>query len=661
MDVVLYWDVFRHVRRQNDVLTVCLRKGLVRGVIRFNSKRQQKASATMGVPGLFKWIMNNSRSCVDFRVKPALAAALFIDVNAALYGVARDWPAATEAEFFSSLEQYFDLAVNTFGPQHLLYLALDGVAPAGKMITQRSRRFMSTDQPTESPLQDVEPMDVDKEGSSPKKSAEPELPEWWDVCGLSPGTEFMNRVADQLRTYAASLVQRHPRLVTIVSSTNVPGEGEQKLMDHIRRVRFPGKGPTATDVVILGGDADIIIMALAVTVPYVKHIICARDLFHKKKPSSVDKMGFMSVHALKLRKQILAMMRDDARKEMKRQADEVKVRLTSPQQLHATEKDTEKWQKMPPSKRIKQTTVPFQQQAKNTGGRAAVCASEHRIILDWIALMSFVGNDFIPHLPSLSAFLDGITKLMDVYRTHIIPTGMTLLKQRMGPDATTGRVSRIELNPQALRIVLERLAETEVEDARMLDSLATERDVETSPTEDFWAYRYNTARFERKLVRACDDYLNCIEWIVEYYTRPGCPDVTWYYGYHHAPTASALLDRVDKRRMKEWDRDTEPVTPLRQLMNIIPPAAANLVPKSWRWILTQPDSPMADAIQAAKNVKMDARYKMRDFQAIRLAPDFDAGHMASLLDDSTLDPEESKRNETTCIEVYRCEPEQAQQ
>ncbi len=171
------------------------------------------------------------------RSPPAVFA---LDLNCAIYHCVRkiaaeyshDTRVAWEKRLVQEVCRYIRHMERIVQPTEAVYVAVDGVAPMAKIKQQRYRRFKSSVLAAE---------EAAVRGEAPK--------ERWDTNAITPGTEFMGRLAAGLGelTIAGKKV--------CVSAADEAGEGEQKIMSWLR-------GTTYKDVVIYGLDADLIVLAL---------------------------------------------------------------------------------------------------------------------------------------------------------------------------------------------------------------------------------------------------------------------------------------------------------------------------------------------------------------------------------------------------------------
>jgi 5'-3' exoribonuclease 2 len=388
----------------------------------------------MGVPAFFRWL---SMACPKVVMPAKLPEAttgnkkdgcdeegdgrpsidcLYLDMNALIHPCSHptsdtDIPIpATEAEMHRNIKEYIDMVVEIVGPQKLLYLAIDGVAPRAKMNQQRGRRFRSA-------------QEIYAGQHRKRKLAELwlkegfEIPQTvveathWDYNVITPGTVFMKKVSEFLRNYIAENLLYNPKwtnLKVIFSDANCPGEGEHKILDFIRRQRAqPGYDPN-TSHCIYGADADLIMLSLSTHEPhfYIIREGISNNLMQKNR---------------------------DYAKELKK-TDEQKKVLSDERQARGLRRFTVDFNLISIIY-VREYIEMFYSDLK---GQIKFRWNVENLIDDFVFLCFFGGNDFLPHLPALNIHQGGIDILMHLYK-RMLPN--------LGGYITTGgevNLTRIE-------------------------------------------------------------------------------------------------------------------------------------------------------------------------------------------------------------------------
>jgi 5'-3' exonuclease len=146
--------------------------------------------------------------------------------------------ASWEHAFCLAIADYMEEIVRVGKPTHGVYISCDGVVCAAKRRQQRLRRFKG-------PWFSAATALVEGKGASGPS---------WDQNALTPGSAFMAMLGVTLKEAGAALAARSG-LAVVVSTTSEPGEGEHKLLAHMRVLR-------PASCMIYGLDADLILLSM---------------------------------------------------------------------------------------------------------------------------------------------------------------------------------------------------------------------------------------------------------------------------------------------------------------------------------------------------------------------------------------------------------------
>lgn len=213
-----------------------------------------------GVPKFYMWLSERYpliNHDVTSDVSMPEIDNLYLDMNGIIHpcthGNSEQLVDLTQSEMFLKIFAFLDELVHIVKPQKLLFLAIDGVAPRAKMNQQRTRRFKAAKD-----LRDKLDKAHTRGGHIPMQP--------FDSNCITPGTEFMADLSDCLHYYIRYKVgcdSTWKAPTVILSGHEVPGEGEHKIMEYIRREKMqPGYPPNMRHC-IYGNDADLIMLALA--------------------------------------------------------------------------------------------------------------------------------------------------------------------------------------------------------------------------------------------------------------------------------------------------------------------------------------------------------------------------------------------------------------
>jgi len=185
----------------------------------------------MGIPSYYKKLLHELPQLVTRRHPDAAVDWFFMDFNCLIYHCLHAMPPYSggeswENELLSRVVAYTRKVIRQVAPKQGVFLAIDGVVPMAKMRQQRLRRFKSVW------------LHAREAG--------------WDTNAITPGTAFMKRLHASLET----MIREHGRGMWRLSTSDVPGEGEHKIMAEWRTGQYVG------NAAVYGLDADLIVLSL---------------------------------------------------------------------------------------------------------------------------------------------------------------------------------------------------------------------------------------------------------------------------------------------------------------------------------------------------------------------------------------------------------------
>jgi 5'-3' exonuclease len=206
----------------------------------------------MGIPSFFRWIERKYPKCVKFNKENDIDN-LYLDFNGAIHTAYNEYvkniqnnidDTEFEQDLIKFILQYLTKLIDIINPQKLLFISIDGVPPMAKIHQQRIRRYRSA----------IEKKVVKKVYQKHNK----EYINVWNRSSITPGTNFMNELSNQLIKFIKSNIKN---ISIILSNSNVSGEGEHKIIHHIK------KYSDNNSCCIYGLDADLILLAMSTHKP----------------------------------------------------------------------------------------------------------------------------------------------------------------------------------------------------------------------------------------------------------------------------------------------------------------------------------------------------------------------------------------------------------
>ena len=383
------------------------------------------------------------------------------------------------------------------------------------------------------------------------------IPKYWNNSAITPGTLFMEKLHNKIIGWC-----KKQTLKIIYSSCNTPSEGEHKLLQFIRN-----NDNKDLKYVLYGLDADLIFLALSTNND---NIFLLREANQINKNENPDTLNMVSIK----------IMKDCIYYSMMKYYE---------------------------SQFINAVKIPE--------------LDKNKLIQSFIFLCYFLGNDFLPHLPSLNIHKSGIEYLIEAYMEIFFE--LQTIKERY--LLNINKTNKITIDNEFLVKLIDKLAEKE--ESILKENFAMHKRFNKCDSEDSydkeifrienlqfkiddpiqlgsdnhteWRKRYynhyfdcneSVDSFAKKMV---ENYIVGIKWVTQYYFDK-CPSWNWYFPYDHPPFLSDIknyIKDIDINKIKF--SEGKPLKPFIQLLCILPQQSNYLLPLKLKNLMTNPKSSLA--------------------------------------------------------------------
>ena len=387
-----------------------------------------------------------------------------------------------------------------------------------------------------------------------KKKHNKEVPNTWNNSAITPGTEFMRLLNIKIIEWC-----KKQKLEIIYSSSNTPSEGEHKLLQFIRDNNRKNK---KFSYVIYGLDADLIFLALTTGL---RDIFLLREAVHLNKNKPTDVLNYVW---------------------MEKMRESINVTISDLIRINLDKEDVSN------------------------------IVNENRIINDFIFICYLLGNDFLPHLPSLDISKNGLDYLIEYYVECLIDSKFKYIIDMSNNDI---------INQDVFNNLMSKLAEDE--DSIIMENYNNKRRKYRSQSNDpydkemhkienlmfkiedpiklgsdnseLWEKRYYKHYFgvdddyENFVKEMCKHYMIGLKWVTLYYFNK-CVSWNWYFPYDHPPFLKMIskYSKIFKFKNIKFELG-KPLKPFVQLMCVLPPQSSFLLPKKLQKPMINSNSSLA--------------------------------------------------------------------
>lgn len=560
-------------------------------------------------------------------------------------------------------------------------MAIDGVAPRAKMNQQRARRFKSAKEAEEAAI-----------AAARRGEVVPDADSRFDSNCITPGTPFMARLGAHLRFFIRKKISEDPawqKPTVIFSGHEVPGEGEHKIMEYIRWAKKEAGYAPNTRHCLYGLDADLVMLSLVTHEP---HFNLLREVVSygsggRGQPAREVLENPCQEHFVLFQ---IGLLRDYFDLEFKSIAGSLPFtydleRIVDDFVLFCMLVGNDFLPPLP-TVDINEGSLDsmfqlYRQLLPSLGGYLTNAGELHRGRLevfmkaladqeaDVLELRAQDAEEYESKKSSRSERGGG--KGGPAWASAPMPKKASELD---ADDAFALEMARMALQAEGHEMELLALQEGEevveeidgelvavppaapaaAEGPTMMSQEARNMFLNGDKNAGLAAWRNRYYKEKLKVAdadrrRVLESYIQGLHWVLEYYYR-GVVSWNWFYPHHYAPMAS---DFTSLASIKVAFSLGEPFHPFEQLLAVQPSSSCRLLPEPFRWLMTDPNSPIADFYPTEFEVDLEG--KRSDWEGVVMISFIDQDRLlaaARSVSAALLTAEEKSRNKLGDIMVF---------
>jgi 5'-3' exoribonuclease 2 len=453
-----------------------------------------------------------------------------------------------------------------------------------------------------------------------------EIPHFWNNSAITPGTEFMRKLHNYIINWCSNYSKIN-KLEIIYSSCNVPSEGEHKLLQFIRNNQ---KNNINYSYVMYGLDADLIFLTLSTGIDDIFLLREAKQIDNKNK---TDELNYVYIKTMR------QCIYDTFRENINIDRD---ININIDRDIY-------------------------------------INIDKNRIVDDFIFICYLMGNDFLPHLPSLNIYDGGIDYLINKYVEVYLENYEYIInkneKEKINQNIFNKFIIKLanneesilklnyETKPKKFKCQSEEAYDIEIHKIENLMFNIDDPIMIGSDNMIDWRVRYykhyyflepdEINNFSKKMVL---NYLEGLKWVSEYYFDE-CPSWNWYYKYDHPPFLYDIVQNIENFDKIKFDKikfnKNEPLKPFEQLLCVLPKQSAYLLPQCLRKIMLNLNSSLIHLYP--NNFQLDMIGKKKFWMCMPILPSLEIDNIIHSFKkyENKLNNIEREMNKTDDIIIFK--------